>query len=598
MNSIKIYFSDRQVLAAVCLCAISLIMFYLVLLAPYMTDNFIFSKTIHPGYAKFYSGSSVTSSPLTISSAFGQAWELYFTWCGRFTGNLAVFLLFLLPHWLYALLAAAAYGLYILLILMCVFGRDWRYHFTPGWILGIAALLWAGIPSYGEAFFWLSVGGQIALLGQALVFLPFRFALDKPIVLSKPTFTLALSALLFLGGIAVAMLDYATSASLAPTSIICVLYIWWRNKPVIPWALASCCTGLCLGACATLMAPGNACRLLITTDTDVSSYLTATWLERILSWLVHLPSAALMQGVPLIFLLYGCVRLAKAYPNHWLYKIPVSAWLFLCPALLTHCAYLFTPWPPARAFATTSVQLIICACIIFAAVPKTSFPSRIFNCLRAVLVGYCSVSLLFAAYQFNLLNGEFGKREEMLTAAYERAKVPPFSVKPTSHQPLKNNLGDISTDSDYWINRAVASFYGLKGVELIPRDGGTGCYEYKAPDDGALEIKIKLRKERFEVSLDASKQVIHLYYYGFPGVVAYLPFGLDNVIYKWLSSLNPDDWGLRLVPFLTARVDLDEAAPVSERLDIESAQKIWIVAPGEPWWSLNIIPLINICEKK
>ena len=105
---------------------VAAVFFYFIWLTPYMTDNFIFSREIRPGYASFYTGEKISVSPMSIGGAFRQAWEMYFTWCGRFAGNLAVYLLFLLPRWLYCVFASLLFVFYLLLLQMCIFGREWR----------------------------------------------------------------------------------------------------------------------------------------------------------------------------------------------------------------------------------------------------------------------------------------------------------------------------------------------------------------------------------------------------------------------------------------------------------------------------------------
>ncbi len=567
-------------------------MFYFIALAPLMADNYIFSRSITPGFAMFYSGAPVVMEPLTLSSAWRQAVELYFSWCGRFTGNLAVFLLFLLPRWLYALLAAAAYGLYLVLLLICVFGRAWRRKISASWVYAIAALLWAGIPSYGEAFFWLSVGGQIALLGQAAIFVPFRLALDRPFASQGLPKTALACAGLFLSGLAVAMLDYPTSAALPPVSLACAAFVWLRGgRKTFPWLLLACSLGLCIGAIATLGSPGNSCRLALTTDDAVIAYMRATWPARIQNWLLQLPGAALLQFVPLVFLLWTCIRLFRIQGRAFLAKIPVSAWLFLVPAALTHCAYLFTDWPPARAFATTSAQLIISACVIFASLPDSA-RTTVFRLLRALLCVFCVCSIVYEAGQFWTLSREAEARHRILASARESAAVPPFSVKPDGHQPLGNNLADIAPDPEFWINRAVASWHGLKSVRLLPKADIDGEFAFQGSPD-SLPLRISARNGR--LALAGQSGEYHIYYHGAPGLLALLPNGPARAIADWLAEAKSGDWRLSLVPLFMARLDLDvrDGSARSGQLKLESGRRLWLARPGSPWWSSDIIPLAS-----
>lgn len=572
------------------LALLSAIMFYFIWLAPPMTDNFIFSHDIKPGYAEFYTGSQIAIGPMTLASAWRQAIDMYFTWCGRFTGNLIVYLLFMLPHWLYALLAAGLYGLYLLALLMCIFGREWKQRISPGWLFGMAALLWASIPSYGEAFFWLSVGGQIALLGQALILLPFRFALDASIH-SKNALTAACCATgLCAAGFAVSMLDYPTSAALPPTAVICVVFLWLRDR-AFPWLLAFCALGLCLGGLATLTAPGNFSRLTLSTDPDVVVYLSSSWAAKLTGWLMHLPGAAMQQFPALLFLVCSCLRLARTAPAPWFRHIPISAWLFFIPACLTHGAYLFTAWPPSRAFATSSVQLLICACIIFVSAPTPGI-GRMFKFLRSLLCLYCVCSLAYEACQFQILSREYEEREALIAKAAESATLPPISVLPDRHQPLGGPLGDISADPGYWINRAVASHYGLKTVILSAPELGDGEFIYQRSAEQPASLAIKAHNGRLQLSAPQQND-IHIYYHGTPGLLPRLPFGLDQSLFARLANAKEGDWALKLIPLLMAREDIKAGDWRSDQLKLKSTQKLWLVEPGKPWWSQDIIPLSN-----
>ena len=317
------------------------IIYYFLSLSPLVTDNFLFSRDMRPGYARVYSGAPVEYlGPMTIAAAFRQASEMYFTWCGRFMGNLAVYLLFIPPRWLYNILAAIAFGLYVFLLQVCVFGRDWRENISAKWTLAVGGMLWLGIPSFGEAFLWLSVGGQIALLGQALIFLPFRFALDAP---PRETIFNRLWRWpgLFILGAGVASLDYPTRAVMPATGAACVLWLWFKQnkgerKP--PWGLVFATLGLALGAVLTLKAPGNAGRLLLTNDQTVLAYLAMSWPERIIEYMLKLPGGVLMQYIPLTLALWSALVLRRTGGRNWLKLWPIPSLLFFLPAALTYAA--------------------------------------------------------------------------------------------------------------------------------------------------------------------------------------------------------------------------------------------------------------------
>ncbi len=573
--------------------------------SPMMTDNFIFSRSISPGYAAFYAGDPITAAIPDATSALTQAIGMYRGWCGRFTGNLVVYLLFLLPAPFMHMIMAAGFGLLLFLLQICIFGIGWRQNLSGGWILATAGLLWAGIPSFGEAFFWVSVGGLAALLGQAAILAWFRLALDK---WQRPGPGLAciICPLAFLGGAFVASLDYATSAALPATTLACACWLYFRQPRQgrkVPLDRLCCALGLCAGALATLKAPGNAIRMALTHDPAVHLWLDAGWPQRVLSWLANLPGAILFQIVPLIFLIWGCYWLWRLHGREFLRHFPMPALLFLLPALLTHAAYLFTPWPPARALSTTALQLVPCGCIVWLAIEQYSRPAmlRQFRFLRGTLCIFCAATLIYEVFNFTRLDALVAEREKILYAASGSATIPPLPPGTGDrYWVLGKYQPDLSSDPGFWVNRAMATYYGLEKVV-----GARGYKEATARigqpqfsrTDAAIGIQVVNDRIRVEMRTGAAEgaQVAHVYYYGANALLNLLPHGIARHIMAWLGTPHAPAW---LVPLLLARTDiaLSASAPgiitgTSPILKIFDVGRLWLVRPGGAWHSLDLLPV-------
>lgn len=562
-------------------------------------DNFLFSRDIRPGFAEIYSGAPIESyEPMTVRAAFRQASEMYQTWCGRFAGNLSVYLLFMLPGWLYNIVASLVFCFYIFILQICVFGASWREGVSGGWILALAGMLWLGIPSFGEAFFWLSVGGQIALLGQALIFLPFRYALDgEPAELSAWRRVLS-GALAFALGVVVASLDYPTAAVLPLTGGVCAAFLYFRAKrPArrVPWTPLCAALGLCLGAWLTLTAPGNSARLALTADRSVLAWQSASWPGRIADYLLALPGGVLMQYVPLTLLAWGVWVIYKARRAGARANWPIAGLLFFIPALLTYAAYLFTAWPPPRAFATPAAQLICCASIVFVAAEKIADWRDLakFRILRALFVCVCLCALVYQAANFYYLDGLIAEREKIVRSSGGGvATVPQIPFKADRYWPLWL-VADATPDPDYWVNRAMAAHYGVDKIVVAdePR-------EY-SPCSG-VGPRLLLSGGRLRADGDAT-DTLRVYYYGDRAVLSRLPPELGRVVSRWLGAAEPGDWRLKLVPLLLARADILASSDaggrdgVSGRLRVNDDDNLWIVKPGEGTYSFD---LERLCSKK
>lgn len=603
----------RPLLLLASFFAVAAVFLFFSLHAPLMADNYVFSRAISPGFAAFYTGSPVTMRPMTVGAALSQACEMYTTWCGRFTGNLSVYLLFLLPRTAWCLLSAFLFALQILLTEVCIFGAAWRERLTPGWIFGLAALLWLSIPSFGEAYFWLSVGGQLALLGQAAVFAPFRLALDREPGGSARGLMLKGLGFFLLCGSTVS-LDYPTCAALPPTAIAACLYLRFRKR--MPLArlgpLLAGTAALCLGAALTLKAPGNGERLLLTQDQSVLAWLAAGWGERILGWVAHLPGAALAQWLPLLWLVLGVAALWRRFGRLWPRHFPVSALLFLLPAVLTHAAYLFTAWPPPRAFATSAAQLLISAAIVSDAALAGGAPRlhrRFVLAARLVLL-LALASVCIEGWKFSRLHEEVAAREAILAASRGGvARLSPLRTGPDRWQPLGGSLNDISEDPGFWVNRAMAAWHGMERVELKKDDRGARFVCTGGPllqaraerDPRYANLELALDRGRIEIVVpdpgrDAFGGKISVYYDGYPAVLSRLP--------DWLAAplrglAGPGEgWRRYLTLLLFARADIgmkpDAAGRLAGRspnLSLTEKDRLWLVNPDAGPLSPDILPL-------
>lgn len=583
------------------------LMLYFLLMTPYMADNFLFSRYMFPGYAAFMSGAPIERlEPMTLWTAVHQAIHMYSSWCGRFTGNLAVYLIFLLPYTAYAFLAATAFVVYVLLLHACIWGHRWRDTLNAGWVLGLSALLWAGLPSFGSAFFWISVGGSIALLGQALFLLPYRLALDPNASTSADSYPRC--ALFFLAGMAVASLDFPTSAAMPVASLACVAWLYFQQKAGtrrLPRMLLAGALGVCLGAAFTLLAPGNAERMRLSSDQGLQAYLASSWGERIASYFLNLPQAALMQGVPLVLLLWGCWSLYQYHGKNWWRHLPPAAFLFLLPAAATHGAYLFTFWPPARAFATTAVQLIVAAGIVAWTALPTANPGalRVFRKLRAVLCIFCIISLAQEVWAFYQVDQDIAAREVVFHAHKGGdARVPALTVRGNRYMVLGSDLQDIDTDPQHWVNRAVAAWYGLKSVAITmspprllhPSSGSDFSTQVGLTQDGTI------LHARYQGSAEGlHPESLYVYYYGAPGLLSKLPQYAADPIFRWLEKGKDGDLRLLLVPILLARADIklrwnaDATAQGKTKLWglFPLSGDVWLVRPGEQKISFDIMTL-------
>lgn len=555
-----------------------------------------------PGYAAFMAGHPIERmDPMTIAGAFGQSVEMYFTWCGRFMGNLVVYLLFMLPKPVYVCFAASCSVLYVVLLHMLIAGSHWRSSLTTGRFLLVAALVWVGLPSFGSAFFWLCIGGYIALLGQVVFLLPYRFAFDA---VDKAYGSNCLRAAgMFMLGMVVASLDYPSSVALPVASAFCVTCLVWRQPKgarKIPWALLGGFIGVSIGAALTLMAPGNVGRMAVTTDPEIHAWMALSWGERILSWLLHLPEAFGMMLVPLILLAWAC-RVFWVQKRSWQFvcALPPAVWLLLLPACATAGSYMFTSWPPPRAFNTVAAQLIVMGMLVASvALPLASQRAqRWYVGLQILLCVFCLASVGQTMQKMWLVHDINTERERTI-ALHNGGDVvlPPLAVRGDSHMVLGTHLMDITPNPRHWLNRAVAAFYGVKTIALetpAPRKFTISGERAIVANVHGTQLGVFSQSGQF-----GQAHELHFYYFGVPALLYKAPDFICYPVLRWLGEGKDGDWRLLLVPILLARCDvtLHNQSPDAWQGEdtlwgIEHGHGLWLVRPGGGVASFDILPL-------
>lgn len=602
--------------AWIALGAVCIFFFILQSLMPYMTDNFVFSRDMRPSYADLMAGAPIRSlEPMTFGAAWRQSVEMYSTWCGRFTGNLLTYLLFMLPRPLYAALAAIAFGAYIILLVACVHGKSWRNFFTSGQVLTLAALLWTGMAAFGTTFFWPGLGGWTALLAQALFFLPYRLALGSDTIsgpVSGQTASFGSAPLLapglFLFGAFATSLDYASAVALPAASLLCCVWLSSRkyrpagHNRLILWAGV---LGACLGGAATILAPGNAARIRLTNDEAVQAWAASPWLERIGDYLAALPRMLLIQIVPLALLAWALALLFKRFGAGVLARMPAAAMLFLAAASATIGAYLFTSRPPARAFCTSTAQLIVAALVLYAAaLPLAGAKARkVIVWGKMALCLYCAFTLPYELSRFWKAHEANAQRERIYAEHKgQDVKVGGFPVSGDRYMPLGYQLNDIGPDPSFWVNRQVAAHYGLKSVSSrndnegkillgLPEGSQHGNLEASLEPGGKMRLK-------YDSPGKEPPQDLHVYYFANCATLDLLPDFAARAILAWLEK-KPDGLRKNLVPLLLARKDFHlkpTAGGASGASGVltgiySTNDRLWLVAPGDPFYSFNLLPL-------
>lgn len=598
-----------------------LVMFSLASLSPLMSDNYIFSRNMTPSYAQFKAGAPIESlEPMTLTAAFDQSVLMYKTWCGRFMGNFFVYASFLLPDMLRVALSALLFVGVCVLIHVHIYGSAWKEKLKASSLLFIAAFLWVGMPSFGSAFFWVSVGGMPAIVFQMLFLLPYRMALEPKgldLSCSWPVYGV-FCLLMILLGLCTASLDYASSAAMPVAALAgCILCVLRKARKSVLALLFVGFVAVSVGAAITLLAPGNAGRIVHTTDPEVHVWLEQSLSERIIDYCVHLPQALLQQWLALFFLMWALWVLWRCYRETFLRHIPLLTCFYLVAFTATHAAYFFTLWPPPRAFATTYVQLLIAAAIAVDSVVEAGSifvraqqAKRVLRIFLIFLGAVCVLTLTVDVWKFYRVNAVAEQRNTIYAEHKgQDVRVPALPVQGDSRMVLGYHLSDLDRNPNFWLNRAVAKYWGLKTVALedeaqrvfqpvIKDVQGNVCRVTLRTDKGNLFVDIQVASQK-QPAYDA----LYIYYYGRPSALYLLLQPLADSIARHVDA---DFFLPQLVPLLFARSSAsltwtqisqsEFRATGSAKLWGLSAgfYPFWLVQPGKNEHSLSVHFLLDV----
>lgn len=583
--------------------------FYFVFMMPPISDNYIFSLGTDQLYSEIMAGNPVrVTQPLVFSDIWTRSVQMYESWDGRFTGNMLMTLFLYIPHAVYAVWATLLFLVYIFVLHICVFGTRWRENLTGVRVLTLAALLWVGLPSFGSAFFWICVGGANTLLCQAAFLLPYRMALDTPAcfgekrknfsaaapsedvqhsglrLFTESTASTSLFSFLFgLFGLFTAMQDYSTAAVCPVMAVGTLLYVYFRQKKGMrtwPRFLAWGATGIILGGILTIACPGNAKRILIeaTYSEQTAIYLHSTFGEKVFSFIMRQPEALAMLVVPYALLLWGGWMLWRRYGRSAWRFVPASVYFWGVAALLAQGAYLFSPTPPPRAYATIAVQLILASYTLFFAVraQAAAGTNLLLRAMQIFFILYCLISVPSEIIKFSTVHAEHQEREAVFVDnAGKDVCVPRFSVKADRHMVLGSHLQDIGYNPAFWVNRVVAAHYKLRSVRIcpfaarhyvaMPMAGYAFTATVRQWGDPHPSVMVDSNLLRWQQRRDVGMEIALtagpgkdqpatavIYYYGKPALLSWFPDPVAGWVYDRLKTEGLGRW---LIPLLYARTE-------------------------------------------
>lgn len=572
-------------------------------LTPFMSDDYVFSRAPTQPFSEIMAGEPVQAMPpATPADAFRRAAQMWRTWDGRFMSYVVHGLVLQAPAWIHAVYAPLIMCLLTWAAVAHLRGSIRTEEMHPLLVAGMAACLMLGMPSFGSAFFWRTGLAYATGMCCALLFLlPWRLRLDDALGPeggrhAPPSAACAAGFGLF--GLFLGLLEFNTPILCALLGAAGIAWLWMRLRPARASALETLLAlrmhlaglaGVILGLAAVFSAPGNAQRVII----RESWFLELDVVDKIAAHLLEQPRIqALFWPAWLLLAWAAAVLIARFGRDAWR-RCPPTAWAGILAGQLGQAAYAFAPGPDGRAYSSAFVLMFLgSASLARAAWAHAGARARAAARIAGACLALHAICLVPAEISlFADVRAAMAERDAVYAhSAGDAVRVPPLAVRGDRLMVLGTYQQDIDYDPGFWINQAVAAFWGMRSVALeMPPARVLASPE--APDVRLVVHGGRIRAER------GGETPLHVYYHGRPGLSRYLPQGAADGLARRLADAAPGAWRLVLVPVLFSRADIPPGGePGGTPLTgiFPGAHPLWLVRPGQGALSLDLLPLRDV----
>lgn len=381
--------------------------------------------------------------------------NFYFSWGGRVEGCLFTTLLLYLPPVAADLCNTLCYMTAIQLIYLICKGS--HKHSLPLY-LSIHILIWMCVPDYGQVMFWLCGSGNYlwtSVIVLSMIYLYRCYAVSNGTLFTSRLYSIPTFLLGFAAGFAMENMSAGMLVILTLYLITFVLHHVHIQFPILTAYLGSLA-----GFAFLIFAPGNRARAEAEPDLSVLfqfSVITYYWISFV--------------GVLCILWLVFC-RIAKKLLMEKYKQTAWEALIYLCGALSAAYCMLAAPSSPERTWYIVCVYAVIAVGLFYSVLEayQTKLLRGITRIVTAGALIWLFVSMADTAICSLEISVQTREREsyilEQKALGHLDIDTPvishryPFRAK---HDAL-TGLSDITSDPEFWINQAVAKYYGVNSI--------------------------------------------------------------------------------------------------------------------------------------
>lgn len=425
-------------------------------LTPLLADDYIYSFNLA-------TGESITSFSDILQSQIHH----YFTWIGRSISHFLAQAFIFEGKAIFNLVNAFVFILLILLIYWLYRGEKPNIRIKISPLLAVFFCVWSFVKVFGETVFWLIGSCNYLWMTVCILtfLLPYRLYYSHPESYPKYN-TWYFSLFIFFFGIIAGWTNENTALSMLLLLVVSIFY-FHRKKQVQAWMLMGF-AGALIGYSIMITAPGNYVKLALTIHKD--GYTFFSQIEHTILMLFKM----FFVELPLwILLIWGIQKIKNSRISWTCSKELYFSFAFIGLSIITILVMAASPDFPNRATFGSSIYLIIGALSFLHTIRHefhlTLLSSKAKNILIALTSCFLIGTMGLTLYSYTIIHKENTQRIQYIFEQKQQHNlnptVKPFSVKSGS---VLNHVfvRDIETNSNYWINIALAKYYGLESINL------------------------------------------------------------------------------------------------------------------------------------
>ena len=433
---------------------IVLTFFYMVFLnikTPLIADDFVYT---------FIFGSSMPV--MNIGDIINSQISYYTTWGGRVVAETLTQLFMFLGKDVFNIANSLCYLVFCLAVYFLAVGRRIRFEL----LLLTTVLIWFFIPMFGQTVMWLTGSCNYLWCGTIILLavLPFRLYEEKQTkLLNSIWFALLMIPLFFISGI--------TNENTAGAMILIMLMfgvVYFKRKIRIP---AFAYTGLFFSSCGFLcmiFAPGNSLR--VENESAVAEVTMMVGSNPIITRLSYF-AYNLYALMPLVILAAIAFVLLKNEIDHngKDRKDLVNFAIFTVAAVAAMVVMLAPPKFPPRAMFGLAAFLIIAVVYALGQLKLTKERIRKFVIIPgAVVLLFYIMSWGYVGIDAMTVNKQYIARVQIIQDHKNEAQIQVPEIVPLSSHNGMYGLKDVQLDPNHWVNRALADYFGVPNIILLP----------------------------------------------------------------------------------------------------------------------------------